>query len=66
MHLVGLIMKKFVTMHGHMNVKYVYTFQHVEIHVLRKNLSYEANVLHIIEIIFKIYPEFRLGILKRI
>ena len=25
-HLVGFIIKKFVTMHGHMNVKFVYTF----------------------------------------
>ena len=24
MHLVGFIIKKFVTMHGHMNVKYTY------------------------------------------
>ena len=25
-HLVGFVIKKFVTMHGHMNVKFLYTF----------------------------------------
>jgi hypothetical protein len=34
MHLVGFIVKKFVTMHGHMNVKFVmfYTSMH---HIMR-------------------------------
>jgi len=33
-HLVGFVTKKFVTMHGHMNVKYVY--------VLLSQFCYEA------------------------
>jgi len=27
-HLVGFITKKFVTMHGHVNVKFSYLFEH--------------------------------------
>ena len=37
-HLVGFITKKFVTMHGHMNVNYLYfVYKSHEIHMLGDN-----------------------------
>jgi hypothetical protein len=35
-HLVGFIVKKFVTMHGHMNVKFVNAKQAMETYQYRK------------------------------
>jgi predicted RNA-binding protein YlqC (UPF0109 family) len=36
MHLAGFIIKKFVTMHGHMKVKYFFTWNFLKLHILQE------------------------------